>query len=294
MLGESPKPSNFVCRAVNGSQSSGRACSAINRLLLVIGSIHELRENPDVHRGSGCSLEEVIVVMMNEQSEIGSSFIEQIVRQDLESGKVGKVITRFPPEPNGNLHVGHAKSICLNFGIAEQFGGECNLRFDDTNPSKEESEYVESIIEDVTWLGFRWANLRFASDYFEQFHEWAIELIEAEKAYVDHQTADEIRENRGTLTKPGVESPYSNRSVEENLMLIRKIKEGHIPEGESVHRAKIDMSHPNLNMRDPVMYRILHQPHHRTGDKWCIYPMCELRSWLRRRHRGSDPLHLHP
>ncbi len=273
MLGESPKPSNFVYRAVDGSPGSGRARSAINRLLLVVGSIHELREKPYVHTGPGCSLEEVIVVMMNEQLEIGSSFIEQIVRQDLESGKVGKVITRFPPEPNGYLHIGHAKSICLNFGIAEQFGGECNLRFDDTNPSKEESEYVESIIEDVTWLGFRWANLRFASDYFEQFHEWALELIEAGKAYVDHQTADEIRENRGTLTKPGVESPYSNRSVEENLMLFRKMKEGHFPEGECVLRARIDMSHPNLNMRDPVMYRILHQPHHRTGDKWCIYPM---------------------
>jgi len=211
--------------------------------------------------------------MMEDQDERGGSFIEQIIREDLESGRVSKVITRFPPEPNGYLHIGHAKSICLNFGIAEQFDGECNLRFDDTNPSKEETEYVESIMKDVSWLGFHWAKLRFASDYFDQFHEWALELVQAGKAYVDHQTADQIRQNRGTLTEPGVESPYRDRSVEENLELFRKMKEGHFPEGECVLRAKIDMSHPNLNMRDPVMYRILHQSHHRTGDKWCIYPM---------------------
>ncbi len=210
---------------------------------------------------------------MEERTQQGGSFIEQIIRDDLESGRVSKIITRFPPEPNGYLHIGHAKSICLNFGLAEQFAGECNLRFDDTNPTKEETEYVESIKKDVSWLGFRWAKLCFASDYFEQFHRWALELIEAGKAYVDDQSAEEIRRTRGTLTEPGKDSPWRNRSVEENLDLFRRMKEGEFDEGERVLRARIDMGHPNLNMRDPVMYRILKQSHHRTGDGWCIYPM---------------------
>jgi len=201
------------------------------------------------------------------------NFIEQIIIDDLESGRVDRVATRFPPEPNGYLHIGHAKSICLNFGLAEKFGGSCNLRFDDTNPTKEEAEYVEAIKEDVRWLGFNWANLCFASDYFDQFYEWALELINAEKAYVDHQSAEEIRLNRGTLTEPGKDSPYRNRSVEENLELFEKMKNGEFEEGECVLRAKIDMSHPNLNMRDPVLYRILKKSHHNTGDRWCIYPM---------------------
>ena len=210
---------------------------------------------------------------MEERIQKGSNFIEQIILDDLEAGKVSKIITRFPPEPNGYLHIGHAKSICLNFGIAEQFKGECNLRFDDTNPSKEETEYVESIKEDVRWLGFKWANLRFASDYFDQFYGWAIELIDSGKAYVDHQSAEEIRQTRGTLTEPGMESPYRNRFPEENLELFEKMKNGEFEEGECVLRAKIDMAHTNLNMRDPILYRILKQSHHNTGDKWCIYPM---------------------
>ncbi len=201
------------------------------------------------------------------------NFIEQIIREDLESGRIKKVVTRFPPEPNGYLHIGHAKSICLNFGLAEKFGGDCNLRFDDTNPTKEEIEYVESIKKDVEWLGFKWSNLCFASNYFDQFYLWAIELIRAGKAYVDHQSPEEIRKTRGTLTEPGKESPWRNRTVEENLDLFEKMKNGEFEEGECVLRAKIDMSHPNVNMRDPVMYRILKESHHNTGDKWCIYPM---------------------
>ena len=210
---------------------------------------------------------------METQSGKGPHFIEQIIMDDLKNGVVKEVHTRFPPEPNGYLHIGHAKSICLNFGLAEQFGGKCNLRFDDTNPAKEETEYVESIMRDVQWLGFRWHALRFASDYFQQFYEWALELIHAGKAYVDHQTPDEIRETRGTLTAPGVESPYRNRSVEENLTLFQQMKDGVLEDGTCVLRAKIDMNHPNINMRDPVLYRILHRHHFRTGDAWCIYPM---------------------
>jgi len=210
---------------------------------------------------------------MSNTPQKASNFLEQIIIDDLESGRVSKVITRFPPEPNGYLHIGHAKSICINFGLAEKFGGECNLRFDDTNPTKEEQEYVDAIIRDVEWLGFKWAKLCFASDYFEQFYEWAIELIKAGKAYVDHQSPEEIRRTRGTLTEPGIESPYRNRSVEENLILFEKMRRGEFEEGECVLRAKIDMAHPNLNMRDPVMYRILKKSHHRTKDKWCIYPM---------------------
>ena len=210
---------------------------------------------------------------MEEMTPRSGNFVEQIIREDLESGKTEKVVTRFPPEPNGYLHIGHAKSICLNFGLADKFGGDCNLRFDDTNPTKEEIEYVESIKADVKWLGFTWANLRYASDYFDQFYLWALELIEAGKAYVDHQSPEEIRRTRGTLTEPGVESPWRDRPVSENLDLFDRMKNGEFAEGECVLRAKINMSHPNVNMRDPVMYRILKESHHNTGDKWCIYPM---------------------
>ncbi len=203
-----------------------------------------------------------------------TNFIEQIIQQDLESNKYGgRVHTRFPPEPNGYLHIGHAKSICLNFGLAEKFGGLCNLRFDDTNPSKEDVEYIDSIIRDVRWLGFDWQDrLYYASDYFEQMYEYAIQLIKKGKAYVCDLTADQIREYRGTLTQPGKESPYRNRSVEENLDLFQRMRAGEFPDGSRTLRAKIDMASPNLNLRDPVMYRILHATHHRTGDKWCIYP----------------------
>ncbi|MCJ7508397.1 MAG: glutamine--tRNA ligase/YqeY domain fusion protein [candidate division Zixibacteria bacterium] len=203
-----------------------------------------------------------------------SNFIREIITKDLETNKYGgKVHTRFPPEPNGYLHIGHAKSICLNFGLANEFGGLCNLRFDDTNPSKEETEYVESIKQDVKWLGFDWEDrLFYASDYFDQLYEWAIKLIEKGKAYVCDLSADEIREYRGTLTQAGKNSPYRNRSVEENLNLFERMRKGEFPDGSRVLRAKIDMFAPNLNMRDPVMYRILHQSHHRTKDRWCIYP----------------------
>jgi glutaminyl-tRNA synthetase len=204
-----------------------------------------------------------------------SNFIRDIIIEDLKTNKYqGRVQTRFPPEPNGYLHIGHAKSICLNFGLAAEFGGKTNVRFDDTNPSKEETEYVDSIIEDVRWLGFDWEDrLFYASDYFGQLYEWAVQLIKAGKAYVDDLSAEEIREYRGTLTKPGKESPYRNRSVEENLDLFERMHAGEFPDGSRTLRAKIDMTSPNLNMRDPVMYRILHAEHHRTGDKWCIYPM---------------------
>ena len=203
-----------------------------------------------------------------------SNFIRDIILEDLKTNKFqGRVQTRFPPEPNGYLHIGHAKAICLDFGLADEFHGHTNLRFDDTNPSKEETEYVDSIQEDVKWLGFHWDGLFYASDYFDQLYEWAVKLIKDGKAYVDDLSADEIREHRGTLTKPGKDSPYRNRSVEENLNLFERMKAGEFPDGSRVLRAKIDMASPNLNMRDPVMYRILHASHHRTGDKWCIYPM---------------------
>lgn len=201
------------------------------------------------------------------------NFIHEIIAGDLKSGAIKKLITRFPPEPNGYLHIGHAKSICLNFGLAEEFGGECNLRFDDTNPAKEETEYVESIMNDVKWLGFQWTQLCHASDYFEQFFQWAIDLIKAGKAYVDDQTPEEIRLTRGTLTKPGAESPYRNRTPEENLDLFMRMAAGEFEEGSRVLRAKIDMASSNMNMRDPVMYRILKKSHYRSGDKWCVYPM---------------------
>jgi glutaminyl-tRNA synthetase len=203
-----------------------------------------------------------------------SNFIRDAMIEDLKTNKhAGRIWTRFPPEPNGYLHIGHAKAICLDFGLADEFRGGTNLRFDDTNPEKEETEYVESIMADVKWLGFEWEGLYYASDYFQQLHDWAVQLIKAGKAYVDDLSAEEIRKYRGTLTEPGKESPYRNRSVEENLDLFARMKAGEFPDGKRVLRAKIDMASPNLNMRDPVMYRILHAEHHRTGDKWCIYPM---------------------
>jgi glutaminyl-tRNA synthetase len=203
-----------------------------------------------------------------------SNFIRDIILEDLKTNKHnGRVQTRFPPEPNGHLHIGHAKAICIDFGLADEFGGHTNLRFDDTNPEKEETEYVESIKADVNWLGFQWDGLFYASDYFDQLYEWAIKLIKEGKAYVDDLTAEEIRKHRGTLTEPGKDSPYRNRSVEENLNLFERMRAGEFPDGSRTLRAKIDMLSPNLNFRDPVMYRILHAEHHRTGNKWCIYPL---------------------
>lgn len=212
--------------------------------------------------------------MTDESPEKPKDFVREIVAADVANGKHdGRVQTRFPPEPNGYLHIGHAKSICLNFGIAQEFGGKCNLRFDDTNPTKEETEYVESIKDDIRWLGFEWDAEFFASDYFDQLYEWAIQLIKEGKAYVDSQSLEEIRKNRGSVTVPGVESPFRDRSVEENLELFEQMKDGKFADGEHVLRAKIDMSASNMNLRDPVMFRILNTPHHRTGDTWCIYPM---------------------
>ncbi len=210
---------------------------------------------------------------MSSEIPVSSNFIRTIINEDLASGKRDQVVTRFPPEPNGYLHIGHAKSICLNFGLAAEYKGRCNLRFDDTNPVKEEDEYVDAIKEDVAWLGFDWGKSLFASDYFDQLHQWAIKLIKKGKAYVDSQSAEEMRINRGTLTEPGTNSPYRERSVEENLDLFEKMKNGDFPDGSHILRAKIDMASPNMNLRDPAMYRILHASHHRTGDKWCIYPM---------------------
>jgi glutaminyl-tRNA synthetase len=204
-----------------------------------------------------------------------SNFIREIFKEDLKTKKFGDAVvqTRFPPEPNGYLHIGHAKAICLDFGLADEFSGKTNLRFDDTNPEKEEQEYVDSIMEDVHWLGFQWDGLYYASDYFEQLYEWAIKLITDGKAFVDDLSADQIREYRGTLTQPGKNSPFRDRPVAENLDLFERMRKGEFPDGSRVLRAKVDMSSPNLNMRDPVMYRILHSDHHRTGNKWCIYPM---------------------
>jgi glutaminyl-tRNA synthetase len=214
-----------------------------------------------------------------------SNFIRDIIIEDLKTNKYnGRVQTRFPPEPNGYLHIGHAKAICLDFGLADEFGGHTNLRFDDTNPEKEDTEYVESIQEDVKWLGFHWDGLFYASDYFDQLHEWAVKLIKDGKAYVDDLSADEIRKHRGTLTEPGTNSPYRDRPVEENLDLFERMRAGEFSDGSRVLRAKIDMASPNFNMRDPVMYRILHAEHHRTGNKWCIYPMYDFA------HGQSDSL----
>ena len=201
------------------------------------------------------------------------NFLEEIIESDLKSGKMDSILTRFPPEPNGYLHLGHAKSICINFGLAQKYGGKTNLRFDDTNPTKEDTEYVDSIKEDIQWLGFQWDKERYASDYFDQLYEWAEDLIKRGLAYVDDQTQEEISKGRGTVDKPGVESPYRNRSVEENLQIFRDMKAGKYADGEKVLRAKIDMASPNMMFRDPLLYRIKHASHHRTGDKWCIYPM---------------------
>jgi len=205
--------------------------------------------------------------------KVQKNFLEEIIESDLQEGKVNTIRTRFPPEPNGYLHIGHAKSICINFGLAKKYGGTTNLRFDDTNPVKEDTEYVDSIKEDIHWLGFNWAEEHYASDYFEQLYEWACELIKKGLAYVDDQTLEQIRENRGTIQKPGKNSPYRDRTVEENLQLFVQMREGKFKDGEKTLRAKIDMASANMNMRDPIMYRIIHTSHHRTGDKWCIYPM---------------------
>ncbi|MGM9533664.1 MAG: glutamine--tRNA ligase, partial [Intestinibacter sp.] len=202
-----------------------------------------------------------------------TNFIKNIIKDDLASGKHKSIVTRFPPEPNGYLHIGHAKSICLNFGLAGEFNGKVNMRFDDTNPLKEDEEYVNSIKEDVKWLGFNWDNLYFASDYFDEMYKRAVLLIKKGKAYVCDLSQEEIRATRGTLTEPGKESPYRNRSIEENLDLFERMKNGEFANGEKVLRAKIDMASPNVNFRDPVIYRISHNTHHNTGDKWCIYPM---------------------
>lgn len=211
--------------------------------------------------------------MEENKMESGSNFIHDFIDGDLKDGVYDHVQTRFPPEPNGYLHIGHAKAICINFTTAMKYGGKCNLRLDDTNPTKEDTEYVDAILEDIKWLGFQWDHLYYASDYFDFIYECAVRLIELGKAYVDDLTADEIRAYRGTLTEPGKESPYRNRPVEENLELFRRMTAGEFPNGARVLRAKIDMGSPNLNMRDPVIYRIAHVSHHRTGDKWCVYPM---------------------
>lgn len=219
------------------------------------------------------------MVMEKVNSEDGASggvknFLEEVIEQDLASGKNGgRVLTRFPPEPNGYLHIGHAKSICINFGLAQKYGGETNLRFDDTNPTKEDVEYVDSIKEDIHWLGFQWARERYASDYFEQLYEWACKLISMGLAYVDDQTQEQLRDTRGTVTEPGKNSPWRDRTVEENLDLFARMRKGEFADGSKVLRAKIDMAHPNMLMRDPILYRIIHATHHRTGDAWCIYPM---------------------
>jgi glutaminyl-tRNA synthetase len=215
---------------------------------------------------------------------VSKHFIEQAIDTDLASGRFDRVATRFPPEPNGYLHIGHAKSICLNFGLAQKYNGTCNLRFDDTNPAKEETEYVDSIMEDVRWLGFQWDNLHYASDYFDQLYLWAEQLIKDGKAYVCDLTGEQTREYRGTLTEPGRNSPFRDRTPEENLELFRAMRDGKFPDGARTLRAKIDMASPNFNLRDPVMYRILRAHHHRTGDKWCIYPMYD---WA---HGQSDSL----
>ncbi len=204
---------------------------------------------------------------------VSTNFIHEAINKDLEDKVYDKVQTRFPPEPNGYLHIGHAKAICIDFGTAIKYNGECNLRLDDTNPTKEDVEYVDAIKEDIEWLGFKWNKILYASDYFDDIYECAIKLIKMGKAFVDDLTAEEIREYRGTLTEPGKESPYKNRSIEENLDLFDRMTKGEFENGEKVLRAKIDMASPNLNMRDPVIYRILHATHHRTGDKWCVYPM---------------------
>ena len=223
------------------------------------------------------------------------NFIEQEIDRDLAKPKMAgrRVQTRFPPEPNGYLHIGHAKSICLNFGLAQTYQGRCNLRFDDTNPTKESEEYVNSIKEDVQWLGFQWDDLFFASDYFTQLYQWSLQLIEAGKAFVCDLTSEQMRDYRGTLTEPGRNSPFRERSIAENLDLFHRMKEGEFPDGTRTLRAKIDMSSPNLNLRDPVIYRIMHAHHHRTGDTWCIYPMYDWGARPKRFDRRDHALDLY-
>ncbi len=210
--------------------------------------------------------------MNTDDTKSAANFIDEAIAEDLRTGRYDRVITRFPPEPNAYLHIGHAKAICIDFGLAEKYGGYCNLRMDDTNPEKEEQRYVDAIKADVAWLGFEWRNLFHASDYFDQLYEWARALIEAGKAYVDDQSAEQVRQTRGTLTEPGQASPYRDRAVDENLDLFERMRAGEFPDGTRTLRAKIEMASPNLNLRDPVMYRILHKPHPHVGDKWCIYP----------------------
>lgn len=222
---------------------------------------------------------------MSEKNE-SKNFIEEIIESDLASGKVKQIYTRFPPEPNGYLHVGHSKSLCINFGLAKKYNGKCNLRFDDTNPVKEDEEYVESIKRDIEWLGFKWDKLLFASDYFDVMFDCAVKLIKKGLAYVSDETAEEIRQRRGTLTQPGEEGPFRNRSVEENLQLFYEMRDGKYADGEKVLRAKIDMASPNINMRDPILYRVLHATHHNTGDKWCIYPMYDFAHPIEDAHEG--------
>ncbi len=222
---------------------------------------------------------------MTSKEEQPRDFLREEIANDLQDGRCDRVVTRFPPEPNAYLTIGHTKAICINFGIAEEYGGQCNLRFDDTNPAREDQEYVDAIKEDIRWLGFEWGEHEYyASDYFEQLYQWASQLIKEGLAYVDDQSADEIRANRGTLTEPGTASPYRDRSVEENLDLFARMKNGEFPDGSRVLRARIDMASPNINLRDPVMYRILHMAHHRTGDQWCIYPIYD---WA---HGQSDSI----
>ena len=213
-----------------------------------------------------------MTIETNETREKSLNFLEEIIEESIAKGD-SRVQTRFPPEPNGYLHIGHAKSICINFGLAKKYGGKCNLRFDDTNPVKEDTEYVDSIKRDISWLGFEWAEERYASDYFDQLYQWAVELIKKGLAYVDDQTQEQIRLTRGTVSEPGTPSPWRDRSMEENLDLFERMRRGEFADGEKVLRAKIDMAHPNMLFRDPIMYRIIHAEHHRTGDKWCIYPM---------------------
>ena len=210
---------------------------------------------------------------MSEVEKRAANFIEEFVEEDIASGRYDHVRTRFPPEPNGFLHIGHAKALCIDFGIAQKYGGKCNLRFDDTNPTKEDAVFVDNIQKDISWLGFQWDELHFASDFFDRLYEIAHGLIRKGVAYVDDQSPEEMRKNRGTLTQPGVNSPWRDRSVEENLDLFERMKNGEFPDGSRVLRAKIDMASPNVLMRDPTIYRILHMHHHKTGDKWCIYPM---------------------
>lgn len=216
---------------------------------------------------------DVILEQANENEKESLNFIEEAINEDLKNGRFDHVQTRFPPEPNGYLHIGHAKAICIDFGMAQKYGGKCNLRFDDTNPTKEDTEYVDAIMEDIKWLGFEWDNVYYASDYFDFVYDCAVKLIRMGLAYVDDSTPEQIREMRGTLTSPGQNSPYRERTIEENLRLFAEMTEGKYDNGAKVLRAKIDMASPNINMRDPVIYRILKASHHRTGDKWCVYPM---------------------